>query len=174
VLDPERVVELVGELNKGGESAAYRTERLTQNFCGVRELWSSAHACMSDPANMTPTQDELRLAIQVLGGPKAASRMLGGSDTLVRHWLADRRLISAEKARRLRELIISVNSALPGIAYNLKVAVQHAEERLSRWRALRPGGNRQEATSRSCRRSNEASAGGGTGRLRAELRPGSR
>jgi DNA-binding NarL/FixJ family response regulator len=93
---------------------------------------------MSDPANMVPTQDELRLAIQVLGGPKAASRMLGCSDTLVRHWLAGRRLISAPKAQRLRDLIISVNSALPGIAYNLKVAAQHAETRLMQWRARRP------------------------------------
>jgi hypothetical protein len=93
---------------------------------------------MSDPTNMTPTQDELRLAIQVLGGPQAASRMLGCSDTLVRHWLTGRRLISAPKALRLRDLIISVNSALPGIAYNLKVAAQHAETRLMQWRARRP------------------------------------
>jgi hypothetical protein len=86
---------------------------------------------------MTLTQDELRLAIQVLGGPKAASRMLGCSDTLVRHWLTGRRLISAPKARRLRDLIISVNSTLPGIAYNLKVAAQHAEGRLMQWHAKR-------------------------------------
>jgi hypothetical protein len=84
------------------------------------------------------TQDDLRLAIRVLGGPKAASRMLGCSDTLVRHWLAGRRLISAPKAQRLRDVIISVNSALPGIAYNLKVAAQHAETRLMQWRARRP------------------------------------
>jgi hypothetical protein len=92
---------------------------------------------MSDPANMTLTQDELRLAILVLGGPKAASRMLGCSDTLVRHWLRGRRLISANKALRLRDLIISVNSVLPGIAYNLKVAAQHAEVRRMQWRAQR-------------------------------------
>jgi hypothetical protein len=91
-----------------------------------------------DPANMTLTQDELRLAIRVLGGPKAASRMLGCSDTLIRHWLTGRRLISAPKAQRLRDLIISVNSTLPGIAYNLKVAAQQAETRLMQWRARRP------------------------------------
>jgi hypothetical protein len=64
--------------------------------------------------------------------------MLGCSDTLVRHWLAGRRLITAKKALRLRELITSVNSELPGVAYNLKIAAQQAEERLSRWRARRP------------------------------------
>jgi DNA-binding NarL/FixJ family response regulator len=84
------------------------------------------------------TQDELRLAIQVLGGPKAASRMLGCSDTLIRYWLAGRRLISAQKALRLRELITTVNSTLPGIAYNLKMAAQQAEQRRARWRAQRP------------------------------------
>jgi hypothetical protein len=93
---------------------------------------------MFDPANLMLTQDELRLAIQVLGGPKAASGMLGCSDTLVRHWLTGRRLLSAEKAWRLRQLITDVNGMLPGIAYNLKVAAQHAETRLMRWRARRP------------------------------------
>jgi hypothetical protein len=93
---------------------------------------------MCDPANMMLTQDDLRLAVRVLGGPKAASEMLGCSDTLVRHWLTGRRLISAEKAQRLRDLIISVNSTLPGIAYNLKVAAQHAEVRRMQWRAQRP------------------------------------
>jgi hypothetical protein len=87
---------------------------------------------------MTLTQDELRLAIRVLGGPKAASRMLGCSDALIRHWLTGRRLITAEKAQRLRDLIISLNSMLPGIAYNLKVAAQHAEVRRMQWRAQRP------------------------------------
>jgi hypothetical protein len=84
------------------------------------------------------TQDQLRLAIQVLGGPKAASRMLGCSDTLVRHWLAGRRPISAEKAWRLRELIAGLAGTLPGVAYNLKVAAQQAEARLMQWRARRP------------------------------------
>jgi DNA-binding NarL/FixJ family response regulator len=98
------------------------------------------------------TQDQLRLAIQVLGGPKAASQMLGCSDTLVRHWLAGRRLISAPKAQRLRDLIISVNSMLPGIAYNLKVAAQHAETRLMQWRAQRP---RWQPLERSERRSRD-------------------
>jgi hypothetical protein len=87
---------------------------------------------------MMLTLDELRLAIQVLGGPRAASRMMGCSDTLVRHWLTGRRLISAQKAWRLRELIIAVNGTLPGVAYNLKVAAQHAEARLMQWRAQRP------------------------------------
>jgi hypothetical protein len=88
--------------------------------------------------NMMLTHDELRVAIRVLGGPRAASRMMGCSDTLVRHWLTGRRLITAEKAQRLRELIISVNSALPGIAYNLKIAAQQAETRRMQWRARRP------------------------------------
>jgi len=64
--------------------------------------------------------------------------MLGCSEALVRHWLTGRRLISAEKARRLRELISAVNGALPEIAYNLKVAAQEAEMRQMRWRARRP------------------------------------
>jgi hypothetical protein len=93
---------------------------------------------MYNPANMTLTENDLRLAIQVLGGPKATSRMLGCSDTLVRHWLSGRRPISAPKALRLRELITAVNSELPGIAYKLKIAAQQAEERLARWRAQRP------------------------------------
>ena len=84
------------------------------------------------------TQDQLRLAIQVLGGPKAASRMLGCSDTLVRHWLAGRRLISAQKAWWLRELIAELAGTLPVVAYNLKVAAQQAEARLMQWRAQRP------------------------------------
>lgn len=75
---------------------------------------------------------------QVLGGPKATSRMLGCSDTLVRHLLTGRRLLTAERALRLRKLVISVNSALPGIAYQLKVAAQRAEDRRARWRAKRP------------------------------------
>jgi hypothetical protein len=82
--------------------------------------------------------DELQLAIRVLGGPTAAARMLGCSGTLVRHLLAGRRLLTAEKAKRLRDLIIAVNSALPGIAYNLKVAAQQAEVRKGKWRARRP------------------------------------
>jgi hypothetical protein len=93
---------------------------------------------MYNSANMTLTQDDLSLAIRVLGGPKAASRMLGCSDTLVRHWLTGRRPITAPKAQRLRELITRVNSELPGIAYNLKVAAHQAEERIARWRAQRP------------------------------------
>ena len=92
---------------------------------------------MSDPPN-TFTPEQLRLAIQVLGGPTAASHMLGCSETLVRHWLAGRRLLTASKAQRLRELIISINGTLPGIAYNLKVAAQHAEVRQMEWRARRP------------------------------------
>jgi hypothetical protein len=95
------------------------------------------HACKFDPANTMLTADELRLAIQVLGGPKAASRLLGCSDTLVRHWLTGRRPISAQKAWRLRELVIAVKDALPGVAYNLKEAAHQAEVRLSRWRAQR-------------------------------------
>jgi hypothetical protein len=87
---------------------------------------------------MMLTQDELRLAIQVLGGPKAASRMLGCSDTLVRHWLAGRRPLSAQKAWLLRELIIYVKGMLPGVAYNLKLAAQQADARLMLWRARRP------------------------------------
>jgi DNA-binding transcriptional regulator YdaS (Cro superfamily) len=87
---------------------------------------------------MMLTQDQLRLAIQVLGGPKAASRLLGCSDTLVRHWLAGRRLISAQKAWRLRELIAGLASTLPEVACNLKFAAQQAEARLMQWRAHRP------------------------------------
>jgi hypothetical protein len=87
---------------------------------------------------MMLTQDDLRLAVRVLGGPKAASLMLGCSDALVRHWLAERRPISAKKALRLRELITAVNSELPAIAYKLKIAAQHAETRLMQWRARRP------------------------------------
>lgn len=92
---------------------------------------------MSDPPN-TLTPEQLRLAIQVLGGPTAASHMLGCSDTLVRSWLTGRRLLTAEKAQRLRELIISINGTLPGVAYNLKVAAQRAEQRQMQWRARRP------------------------------------
>jgi hypothetical protein len=139
VLDPRADQALATELIRrriGG--LGNRSERLRQNLCGVRYLWSLAHACKSVSANMMLTQDELRLAIQVLGGPKAASRMLGCSDTLVRHWLTGRRLISAPKAWRLRELIISVKSELPGVAYNLKIAAQHAEVRVMQWRARRP------------------------------------
>jgi hypothetical protein len=87
---------------------------------------------------MMLTQNDLRVAIQVLGGARAASRKLGCSDSLVRHLLAGRRLITAEKAQRLRDLIISVNSMLPGIAYNLKIAAQQAEVRRMQWRAQRP------------------------------------
>jgi hypothetical protein len=87
---------------------------------------------------MTLTPDDLRIAIRVLGGPKAVSTMLGCSETLVRHWLAGRRLITAPKALRLPELITAVNSELPRIAYGLKIAAQQAEDRLSRWRAQRP------------------------------------
>jgi hypothetical protein len=64
--------------------------------------------------------------------------MLGCSDTLIRHWLAGRRLLTAEKALRLRDLIISINGTLPGIAYNLKMTAQHAEQRRMQWRARRP------------------------------------
>jgi hypothetical protein len=84
------------------------------------------------------TQDELRLAIQVLGGPTAASRKLGCTDTLVRHWLAGRRPLSAQKAWRLRELIAELAGTLPGVAFNLKLAAQQAEARLMQWRARRP------------------------------------
>ena len=93
---------------------------------------------MYNSPNMTLTQDDLSLAIRVLGGPKAASCMLRCSDTLVRHWLTGRRLITAPKAQRLRELIIRVNSDLPDVAYKLKIAAQHADARLARWRAGRP------------------------------------
>jgi DNA-binding transcriptional regulator YdaS (Cro superfamily) len=61
---------------------------------------------------MMLTKDELRLAIRVLGGPKAASRMMGCSDTLIRHWVAGRRLISAERAQRLRDLTQATQSGL--------------------------------------------------------------
>jgi hypothetical protein len=84
------------------------------------------------------TSDELQLAIRVLGGPTAAARMLGCSDTLVRYLLAGRRLLTPERALCLRELIIPINGALPGVAYNLKIAAQQAEFRRSQWRARRP------------------------------------
>jgi hypothetical protein len=64
--------------------------------------------------------------------------VLGCSDTLVRRWLAGRRSLTAAKAQRLRDLIISINGTLPRIAYNLKVAAQHAEVRQMKWRARRP------------------------------------
>jgi hypothetical protein len=93
---------------------------------------------MYNSANMILTQDELRLAIRVLGGPRAASAMLGCSDTLVRHWLKGRRLISAEKAWRLHELIKALTGSLPNVAFILKIAAQQGEGRLMRWRAQRP------------------------------------
>jgi DNA-binding NarL/FixJ family response regulator len=93
---------------------------------------------MYNSANMMLTRDELQLAIRVLGGPRAASAMLGCSDTLVRHWLKGRRLISAEKAWRLHELIKTLTGTLPGVAFNLKIAAQEGEARLMRWRAQRP------------------------------------
>ena len=80
----------------------------------------------------------LRIAIQALGGPTAASRRLGCSDSLVHHWLTGRRPISAEYARRLRDAMIALNGTLPGVAYDLKVAAQEAEMRQMRWRARRP------------------------------------
>ena len=85
------------------------------------------------------TFDDLRLAIYLLGGVKAASLLLGCSDTLVRYWLAGRRLASAEKLWRLHKLITSLNRTLPlGLAYSLKVAAQQAEARRMQWRARRP------------------------------------
>ena len=92
---------------------------------------------MYNPANVMLNQDQLHLTIRVLGGPTAAARMLGCSDTLVRHWLAGRRLLTAEKALRLRDLVIFVNGELPGVAYNLKEAAQQAESRRMQWRARR-------------------------------------
>jgi hypothetical protein len=77
------------------------------------------------------THEQLHLAIQVLGGPTAAARMLGCSDTLVRHLLAGRRLLTSERALRLRELIIPINGSLPRVAHNLKIAAQQAEFRRS-------------------------------------------
>jgi len=82
--------------------------------------------------------DQLRLAISALGRPSAASRRLGCSDSLVHHWLTGRRPISAEKARRLRDLMIVLSGTLPGVAYDLKVAAQQAEMRQMQWRAWRP------------------------------------
>jgi hypothetical protein len=80
----------------------------------------------------------LRIAIEALGGPTAASRRLGCSDALVHHWLRGRRPISAEMALRLRDLMIGLSGTLPGVAHDLKVAAQQAEMRQMRWRAKRP------------------------------------
>jgi len=84
------------------------------------------------------TQDQLRLAVRVLGGPRAAARMLGCSDALVRHWLTRRRPISAEKAWRLRDAMIALSGTLPSVCYDLKLAAREAELRQMRWRARRP------------------------------------
>ena len=83
-------------------------------------------------------QWQLRVAIQALGGPTAASRRLGCSDALVHHWLTGRRPISAEKAWRLRDAMIALSGTLPSVAYELKLAAQEAEMRQMRWRARRP------------------------------------
>ena len=48
------------------------------------------------------TQDELRLAVRVRGGPKAASRMLGCSDMLIRHWLTGHICESPKSRLKLR------------------------------------------------------------------------
>ena len=94
--------------------------------------------------------DQLRLAIQALVGPSAASRRLGCGDSLVHHWLTGRRLISAEKAWRLRDLMIALSGTLPGVAYDLKVAAHQAGNAADAVAGAAPavaaGGRRQAAT----------------------------
>lgn len=121
--------------------------------------WFLSLAYLCDRVHMFDPRP-LRIAIQALGGPAAASRRLGCSDALVHHWLTGRRPISAEMALRLRDAMIALSGTLPGVAHDLKVAAQEAEMRQMRWRARRPSGNRREATSHRSRRWNGANAGG--------------
>jgi DNA-binding transcriptional regulator YdaS (Cro superfamily) len=93
---------------------------------------------LCDHPNIMLEQWELRVAITALGGPTAASRRLGCSDALVHHWLTGRRLISAEKALRLRNLMIDLCGTLPVVIQDLRRAEQEADFRRLRWRAKRP------------------------------------
>ena len=117
--------------------AIHRRRRAdAQGGCSPHEGWFLAHARMCKNEHMLDPRS-LRIAIEALGGPAAASRRLGCSDSLVNHWLRGRREISAEKAWRLRDAIIALSGTLPGVAQDLKITAQQAELRLMQWRAMR-------------------------------------
>jgi transcriptional regulator with XRE-family HTH domain len=86
---------------------------------------------------MSIPPDRLRIAIEALGGMTAVARKVGCSKSLVRFWLTGEQQPTAEKALRLRDLIIALSGTLPTISHDLKTAAEQARLRELHYRAQR-------------------------------------